>query len=226
MTIDGKTIEIFKAENAQSPLVILNEFMGSNGWIYRKCKELGCPDFSLAEITGVNWDDELSPWAVPPVSKDDMPFGGKADTYLRQLLEKIIPAIKSELGGEPASVMLAGYSMAGLFALYAATKCDAFRAVASCSGSLWFPGFREHMLSCNFSALPRTIYFSLGDREAHTRNPILRTVEENTREISRCLAENGVNTVFEMNKGNHFQQCALRIAKGIRWILQSSPDGR
>ena len=82
------------------------------------------------------------------------------------------------------------------------------------------------MLSCNFSALTRTIYFSLGDREAHTRNPILRTVEENTREISRCLAENGVNTVFEMNKGNHFQQSALRIAKGIRWILQSSPDGR
>ena len=66
MTIDGKTIEIFKAENAQSPLVILNEFMGSNGWIYRKCKELGCPDFSLAEITGVNWDDELSPWGPAP----------------------------------------------------------------------------------------------------------------------------------------------------------------
>ena len=226
MDIQGKTVKIHQAQIANAPLVVLNNYVQSGGEIYQKCLQLGCPDFSLAEISGLNWNDDLSPWAIPSVGGNESPFGGKADDYLALLLGSILPAVKAKLNSQPSSVMLSGYSLAGLFALYAATKCDAFRAVASCSGSLWFPGFREHMLSCNFSALPRTIYFSLGDREAHTRNPILRTVEENTREISRCLAENGVNTVFEMNKGNHFQQSALRIAKGIRWILQSSPDGR
>ena len=58
MTIHGKTIEIFKAENTVVPLVILNNYMKSNGEIYKKCKKLGCPDFTLVEISGLNWDDD------------------------------------------------------------------------------------------------------------------------------------------------------------------------
>ncbi len=219
MKIGSKTIEIYKAECADAPLVILNEYMPGNGEIYRKCRELGCPDFTLAEITGLAWNDDLSPWESPAIGAEDMPFGGKADAYLELLLGQILPAVIGEIGGEPKAVLLAGYSLAGLFALYAATKCDRFQAVASCSGSMWYPRFKEYILSCNAAKLPRVIYLSLGDREARTKNEILRTVENRTREIAEYLGENGIDTVFELNKGNHFQQGALRTAKGIRWIL-------
>ena len=148
--------------------------------------------------------------------------GIRADEYLELLLDEIIPAVKTELNAEPKVVMLAGYSLAGLFALYAVTKCDLFTAAASCSGSMWFPDFKEYITKFDTTKLPRTIYFSLGDREAHTKNKILQTVEGHTRAIEKHLAESGINTVFELNKGNHFQQGALRTAKGIKWILEES----
>lgn len=220
MEIEGKRIDIFKAENNTAPLVILNNYMRSSGDVYEKCKELGCPEFTLVEITGLNWDDDMSPWAIPPISENDTPCGGKADKYLDLLLNKIIPAVKAELNADPDTILLAGYSLAGLFALYAATKCDVFQAIASCSGSMWFPDFKEYIKKCDTSMLPKTVYFSLGDREAHTKNKILNTVEDNTREISDYLAENGINTVFEMKPGNHFKQGQLRTAKGIKWILE------
>ena len=161
MTIQGKTVDIFKAENTDAPLVILNNYMKSNGEIYKKCKELGCPDFTLAEISGLNWDDDMSPWAIPPISENDTPCGGKADAYLTLLLNEIIPTVKTELNAEPRSIMLAGYSLAGLFALYAVTKCDLFTAAASCSGSMWFPDFKEYITKFDTTKLPRAIYFSL-----------------------------------------------------------------
>ena len=226
LTIGEKMIDIFRAENAAAPLVILNDFKSSGNEIYQACKALGCPDFTLAEITGLRWNDELSPRAAEPLGKNEPPFGGKADEYLGLLLEEILPAVTAELDGAPRRVLLAGYSMAGLFALYAATKCKAFQAVASCSGSLWFPGFKETMLTCGASGLPRAAYFSLGDREARTKNEILRTVEDNTKEIAARFAAQGVRTFFEMNKGNHFQQGALRTAKGITWIVENSENER
>lgn len=222
MNIHGKTIEIFKAENTVAPLVILNNYMKSNGEIYKKCKKLGCPDFTLVEISGLNWDDDMSPWAIPPISENDTPCGGKADEYLELLLDEIIPSVKAGLNNELQYMMLAGYSLAGLFALYAVTKCDLFSAVAACSGSMWFPDFKEYIMKYDAAKLPKTIYFSLGDREARTNNKILQTVEDNTREIEKHLAEHGINTVFELNKGNHFQQGALRTAKGIKWILEAT----
>lgn len=222
MNIHGKTIEIFKAENTVAPLVILNNYMKSNGEIYKKCKKLGCPDFTLVEISGLNWDDDMSPWAIPPISENDTPCGGKADEYLELLLDEIIPSVKAGLNNEPQYMMLAGYSLAGLFALYAVTKCDLFSAVAACSGSMWFPDFKEYIMKYDAAKLPKTIYFSLGDREARTNNKILQTVEDNTREIEKHLAEHGINTVFELNKGNHFQQGALRTAKGIKWTLEAT----
>ena len=224
MDIQGKTVEIYPAQNANAPLVVLNNYVQSGGEIYQKCLQLGCPDFSLAEISGLNWNDDLSPWAIPSVGGNESPFGGKADDYLALLLGSILPAVKAKLNSQPSSVMLSGYSLAGLFALYAATKCDAFRAVASCSGSMWFPKFREYVAGCNASKLPRVIYFSLGDREARTKNQILQTVEDNTLAIKTNLAEKGIKTVFEKNKGNHFQQTALRTAKGIKWMLENAAD--
>ena len=215
MEINGKTLDIYQAKTPGAPLVLLNSYMRSRGDVFQKCGELGCPDFSLAEVSGLNWDDDMSPWVFPP-------YGGRADDYLRELTEAVIPTAKAALGTEPQRMLLAGYSLAGLFALYAATKCDLFEAVASCSGSLWYPDFRAYITACDAAGLPKAVWLSLGDREARTRHPLLRTVEDNTRAIAAVLSERGVRTAFEMNKGNHFQQATLRTAKGIKWILEQT----
>lgn len=215
MEFDGKTLDLYQAKTPGAPLVLLNSYMRGRGDVLQKCRELGCPDFSLAEISGLNWGDDMSPWAYPP-------YGGRADDYLRLLTEEIIPKVKAALGAEPRCMLLAGYSLAGLFALYAATKCGLFEAVASCSGSLWYPDFRAYITACDAAKLPKTVWLSLGDREARTRHPLLQTVEDNTRAIAAVLSERGVRTVFELNKGNHFHQATLRTAKGVKWLLEQT----
>ena len=64
MDIQGKTVKIHQAQIANAPLVVLNNYVQSGGEIYQKCLQLGCPDFSLAEISGLNWNDDLSPWIL------------------------------------------------------------------------------------------------------------------------------------------------------------------
>ena len=63
------------------------------------------------------------------------------------------------------------------------------------------------------------IYFSLGDKEARTRNKVLQPVEENTRLLKDYYEGKGISAVMEMNPGNHFTDAIGRTAKGIRWIL-------
>lgn len=217
--ISDKIIDVHICDKADAPLVILNSFIRDKGILYQTCCDLGCPKFHLAEISNINWDDDLSPWYAPPLDKEDVACNGKADAFLDLLLNSIIPSVKAELVKAPSSVIIAGYSLAGLFALYSAIRCDSFDAVVSCSGSLWFPGFIYFVKHSDISKLPNYIYFSLGDREAHTSNLIVDTVEKNTRELCDFFTQNGIVTTFELNKGDHRTQPMFRTAKGIKWAL-------
>ena len=67
--------------------------------------------------------------------------------------------------------------------------------------------------------LPDKIYFSLGDKEANTRNPVLKTVQDKTIELSEYFKILGSEVIFELNPGNHFTDTILRSAKGIKAIL-------
>ena len=130
-----------------------------------------------------------------------------------------MPEAEKELPGPPAWRGIAGYSLAGLFALYAIYQTDMFSRVGCMSGSLWFPGFKEYICSHEPKRRPDRIYFSLGDREAKTRNPVLKTVQENTEVIHAFSQAQGVDTVFQLNPGNHYDHAVERIAAGIAWML-------
>ena len=65
-----------------------------------------------------------------------------------------------------------------------------------------------------------TVYLSLGDSEAKTRNQLMARVQDNSEKIAAYLSQN-INTVLELNEGNHFNDPELRIAKGIAYILNT-----
>ena len=138
---------------------------------------------------------------------------------LRLLIDDILPKAKEMIEGEPKFIGIAGYSLAGLFAVYAMYKTDVFDRVASMSGSLWFYDFIEYCKRNDCRKLPDKIYFSLGNKEANTRNPVLKTVEDNTRELAEYFKKLGSEVIFELNPGNHFTDTILRSAKGIKAIL-------
>ena len=66
---------------------------------------------------------------------------------------------------------------------------------------------------------PGKVYLSLGDREAKTKNKLLRTVQDNTESLAGHYQSLGLSVIWELNPGNHFQDAARRSAKGILAIL-------
>ena len=210
---------LFRAQNPSSPLVVLNTFEGEGSDVFDAVRSLTDVDFSLLEVSGMDWNRDLSPWEASAVFKNDVPFCGKADEYLDKLLNQAIQSALTELGGTPSYIAIAGYSLAGLFAIYALYKTSVFSRAASASGSLWFPGFLEYASTHEFAGKPERIHLSLGDKEAKTRNPVMATVQDDTEKLALLFRERNVDVTFELNPGNHFQDPALRMAKGIADVL-------
>ena len=108
--------------------------------------------------------------------------------------------------------------MAGMFAVYAGMNSDCFDAVASVSGSLWYPDFVRCVERTVFS--PHCAYFSVGEREKLGRNAAFHSIETDTHRICGCLRERGVRTVFELNPGGHFDDVPGRMIRAVEWILK------
>ncbi len=218
-TTDNKTISIFPCSESESPVIYLNTFHDESQKVYETAQATGCPPFTLVAISNLDWNQDMAPWDSPAAFKKGEPFTGGAGDYLRLLVEEIIPRAEKELVGPPAWRGIAGYSLAGLFALYTIYQTDVFSRVGCMSGSLWFPGFKEYIFSHEPKRQPDCVYFSLGDKEAKTRNPVLKTVQENTEEIQTFYQNKGIDTVFQLNPGNHFVQGVERTTAGIEWLL-------
>ena len=166
-------------------------------------------------VSGLDWNHDMAPWDIPPISEDDTVCTGGADDYLEVLVGKIMPRVEKEVPGKVLWRGIAGYSLAGLFAVYSLYRTEAFSRAASMSGSLWFPGFREYVLSHELKGNPECLYFSLGDREWRTGNPYLRVVKERTQEIEAFYREKGIDTVFCSNPGGHMKNMVRRTAADI-----------
>lgn len=221
--IGGKRVCAFEAASPAAPVVYMPVVEGDGDEVLRRCEGLGCPDVTLVAIGGLDWNRELSPWECDAITRDSEPFGGGAEAFLREVTESIVPLVEEELGPQPVWRGLAGYSLAGLFALWAATRCDAFSHVASVSGSLWFPGFTAYLRECPLSDELRAVYLSLGKKEHKTPNRMMRAVLDATSEAERLLHERNVACIFELNPGNHFSEPDLRCARGINWLLTAHP---
>lgn len=220
----NKEITIWNAEDAAPgaplPAIYLNVFQGDGSDVWNACRELACPPFTLVAIGGLDWNRELSPWECDGTVRDAEPFAGGARTYLYELLGRIVPEAESALPAPPAWRGIAGYSLAGLFALWTLWQTDAFSRAASASGSLWFPGFVEQAAAEPFAAEPQAVYLSLGKKETKTPNRMMRHVLDDTRAMETLLQSRGVPTTFELKAGNHFANTDARMARGIQWLLE------
>jgi predicted alpha/beta superfamily hydrolase len=164
--------------------------------------------FRMIAVSVDRWNRDLSPWSAPPVFGRE-PFGNGASLLLEQILRLCTDAEKT--------YYLGGYSLAGLFALWAAYQTDVFTGVASASGSLWFPGFDTYMAEHEIRS--SCVYLSLGDREEKVKNPLMASVGDRTRQAYALLRDRGVSCTLEWNPGNHFTEPDLRTAKAFAWLL-------
>lgn len=183
-------------------------------------------DFLLTAYESDNWNDDFSPWKAPPVF-GTQGFGGGADRTLEWLTDCCIPSVESAYikGAGEIRRFPAGYSLAGLFSLWAFCESDVFAGAVSCSGSLWYDGIMEYMRGKE-AAFDRDgsgcIYLSLGEQEERTKQKRMAAVGDNTREVYGMLCENHQNLkcTLEWNRGGHFSETDVRMARGISWVLQ------
>ena len=177
---EGRSGEANPALPDGLPVVYLHVHDGDGSEVLRLCHELGCRDFVLAAIRPGCWNDDLTPWECPGLFADDSPFAGKAAEQLRLLESEIIPRVEGDAPRKPEQRVLAGYSLAGLFATWATFNSAAFGRVASASGSLWYPDFAGYTAANGFARKPTYAYFSLGSKEARTPSRLLRNVAQGT----------------------------------------------
>ena len=201
---------------------------------------------SLVRISVDLWEENFSPWCAPRVFAKGPNFGNGAQKTLDVLINQVIPWAESELTEPPAYRVLVGYSLAGLFSLWAgvtqtgvspqvargsqlvaptapqlSTPAATFQRIGAVSGSFWFPDLLDYVdqqLGGGVVSLTHA-YLSLGDREARTPNPQIMHVRENAELLASKLRAAGITATFELNRGNHFQNVDGRIQKALNWLV-------
>ena len=174
--------------------------------------------FLFAAIPVESWNDALSPWEAPAM-RGTQGFGGNAADTLRFLTEQVIPTLKQQFNlPENIKIILGGYSLAGLFALWASTQTKLTYGIAAASPSVWFPGWMEFEQQHPIQA--QRVYLSLGDKEEHTKNAVMAVVSDNIRTLHSRLAERSTDCTLEWNSGGHFKDADLRTAKAFRWMME------
>ena len=209
---------------------------------------------SLVNVGVDLWEENFSPWCAPRVFAKGPNFGDGAQKTLDTLINQVVPWAESDLTEPPAYRVLVGYSLAGLFSLWAgvsqqvARGCQpddalsqpgpssqpgaaapqfgasvaTFQRIGAVSGSFWFPGLLDYVdqrLRGGVVGLTHA-YLSLGDREARTPNPQIMHVRENAELLASKLESAGITSIFELNRGNHFQNVEGRMQKALNWLVK------
>ena len=211
----AKTL-FFGDPKAQAQLVQLTggDEEGSLSSEFEKIRELsGCSELGLTAVLVDDWNQDLSPWEAPPVF-GKIPFGGMAEETLSFVLDRLLPELRTRLAAD-MKLCIGGYSLAGLFALWAATRTDAFSGVAAASPSVWFPGWIDYVKANPIQT--KAVYLSLGDWEERAKNPLMATVGDCIRE-QYALLQADHSVTLEWNPGNHFQNSEKRTARAFCWI--------
>ena len=166
-----------------------------------------------------DWNNELAPWTATPIF-GKVPFGDGARNTLEIIEKGVIPEMRHRFGSlKGADVIIGGYSLAGLFALWCCYECDLFAGVAAASPSVWYPEWMRYIGSHNPNA--KRIYLSLGDAEAKTKNAVMATVEQNIKDMYDMFnGLPGVESTLVFNPGGHFKDPALRTAQAFIWALR------
>ena len=183
--------------------------------------ELSSAHFTLVALKVKGWWSELTPWTAPPTF-GKTPFGDKAGETLDFILSLLLPNLKERAIYLPDTMkcLLGGYSLAGLFALWAGYQTNLFDGIAAVSPSVWYPKWVDYA-SQNTPRVSQ-VYLSLGDKEEKAKNPVMAQVGNAIRKQHALLNHQSVNTALEWNTGNHFADSDLRTAKGFAWLMKSA----
>ena len=181
-----------------------------------KIAELTSIPFVLATIELEDWMVDLMPWADGNISRD--PEAGKhGQQTLEYVLLSLIPQLQQRYG--PLPMILGGYSLGGLFALWASAQSDSFKAIAAASPSVWIrdwiPFAKKH------APMADDVFISLGNQEEHVKNLAIARVGDCLRAQYALLQEQlgPEHCTLVWEQGNHFNNNEGRLARAFAWCM-------
>lgn len=173
-------------------------------------------EIALLAIKINNWNDELSPWFDKAVYGNN-DFNGEGNETLL-FIDELIKEYKKEYPN--TKFIISGYSLAGLFALYASYNLDYFDGVVASSPSVWFKDWDKYIE--NNEIKTNRIYLSLGDKEKNSKNNRMAKVEERIELQKEILLKNNKDVYLEYNPGGHFNEPQKRMIKGIKYLINDN----
>lgn len=196
---------------------ILTPMEPNTRWMTRKAEELG---INLIAISGMDWDNDMTPWPAPGQPPGEAPFEGKAADFLKRLTDTVVPTLERayKLINPPCGRTLIGISLSGLFTLWQWTQTDFFQNVGSLSGSFWYEGFAEWFAKQPIRKTGKA-YFLLGRQECHSPVAAFRPVQRCTESVMAHLRAQGVNARFDLVPGNHYQHTIERLDLTLQSLL-------
>jgi predicted alpha/beta superfamily hydrolase len=219
LIIGSKICRLFGVEGPRCVLVQLSA-RHETGSLEEEAAQLSAiadVPFLLVTIELEDWTVDLMPWADGNISRD--PEAGRhGQKTLQYILQELLPELQRRYG--PMPVILGGYSLGGLFALWASCQTDTFAAVAAASPSVWIHGWLPY--AKKHVPMAGSIYLSLGDREEHVKNQAIARVGDNLRNyyelIRQQLGADRCTLVWE--QGGHFNDNPARLARAFAWCLE------
>ena len=177
---------------------------------------------NIVAISGMKWNDDLTPWKAPALNPKEEDFKGRAKNFLSSLLSDLFINTEQSLRLNHPKRHLIGISLSGLFALWATTETNKFNSVASISGSLWYDGFVEWFKEQELHA--DRYFLSLGNKEVKSKNERLASVESCTEATLQIIRDKNKEITFITDEGNHFDFFRERIEKAISSSICSNKN--
>ena len=168
---------------------------------------------NIVAISGMKWNDDLTPWKAPALNPKEEDFKGKAKNFLSSLLSDLFINTEQSLRLNHPKRHLIGISLSGLFSLWASIETNKFNSVASISGSLWYDGFVEWFKEQEL--LADRYFLSLGDKEVKAKNERLASIRTCTESILQIIQDKSKEVTFISDEGNHFEFFKERLEKAI-----------
>lgn len=173
---------------------------------------------TIALISGMDWNKDMTPWSAQGVMKKEKDFGGGASTYIRELETDLIPNIEQMLKIKASKRYLMGVSLSGLFSVWSIFKTALFDGIGSISGSFWFDGFTDFLKKGTPLSQPR-VFMTLGVKEKNTSDKRLATVGDRSCDVVRILNEKNVPAILEMVPGTHFSPFGPRFNRALSYLV-------
>lgn len=173
---------------------------------------------SIVSISGIDWDDDLTPWTARGAECGDADFKGNAAIFLHTLCNDVIPHVEAIIcpQGSAPTRSLIGISLSGLFAVWAWMQGNVFQNIASISGSFWYDDFPQWLAHLDIPAKSGRAYFSLGNKEGGPKgNPRFKNVAADTAEVISILKSHHIATTFEQTQGTHYAPIYPRLEKAF-----------